>query len=208
MIEFNINGQKLSKIFIRNQYIFRDIDLTLTKGSRLGIIGSNGSGKSTMLKILTAVLRPSSGNIIYRFAGNIIKPEHYSAHYGFVSPYLMLYEEFSPLEHIKVNCRLRNLEYNEQKAKDDLEKVNLSKKHSEPIRTFSSGMKQRMKYVLALMHNPEVLFLDEPTTNLDEDGIEIVHNIIEHHTSQGGALAIATNDEREKLWCNEFIKIA
>jgi heme exporter protein A len=118
-----------------------------------------------------------------------------------------LYEEFSDIEHIDLYLKLKGLNTNENKAKELLEIFNLNKTGNKYISKFSSGMKQRVKYILAMITEPEILFLDEPFTNLDENGIRIVEGVISEHLSAGGAVIIASNDEREMSSCKRMIEL-
>lgn len=207
MKQFNLNGTGLGKVFVRNQYIFKDIDIELQNNNIIGITGANGSGKSTLLKILARTVHPSKGSISLNIENKEIDVEEVNSHFGYVSPYLMLYEEFTPLEHLSLTANMRGIKFDTDFAENYLRLFKLDKKKNEEIKTFSSGMKQRVKFILALQHSPEMLFLDEPTTNLDEEGIEVIKNIVFEQQLRGGAIIIASNDAREKAWCSSFINL-
>ena len=207
MEQFKLVGTDISKAFSRNREIFKGINLNLQNTEILGVTGPNGSGKSTLLKILSGVSKPSKGSVEFFLNDTIQKKENLYEHIGFVSPYLNIYEEFSPLEHCRIADKLAGTKYNETKCIELLKMFKLETKRNEPIRTFSSGMKQRVKYILALQKESEILFLDEPMTNLDTAGVELVNKLIIEQKSLGGAVIIATNDEREKSFCEKFIEI-
>lgn len=170
----------LRKTFNR-RVIFDGVSITLDPGQTLLITGRNGSGKSTLVKILAGVLSPSKGSV--SGAGSP----------GLVSPYLQLYDEFSAAENLQLAMSLRGLPYDRERGEDLLRRVGLAARKDDPVRTYSSGMKQRAKYAFALMHRPVVLLLDEPMSNLDADGIAIVRSIMTDHR-EGGILVVATND--------------
>ena len=202
MTNFKYDVLNISKYFIRNHYIFRNLSLSFTNGDIIAITGANGSGKSTLLKVMTGVLSFSSGNIKVLKDGLDIHVSNLKEDIAMVSPYLNLYEEFTPYEHYKISADLRGIKFDEDKLGKQLQLFKLRPHKNSPIRNFSSGMKQRMKFILALQSNPTILFLDEPTSNLDADGIESINKIIIEHAANGGAVIIATNEEREKSLCS------
>jgi heme exporter protein A len=112
---------------------------------------------------------------------------------GLVSPYLQLYEEFSALENLSLSLRLRGDRPDTGFHRTLLTRVTLDPDRDDPVRGYSSGMKQRLKLALALAHRPEVLVLDEPMANLDVDGVDIVRAIMKEHRTHG-ILVVATND--------------
>ncbi len=208
MINFQLKAENISKSYSRKKIIISDINLDISNGSIAGIIGQNGSGKTTFLKIICGILKPTTGTIGLLIDGKAVRKENYYQHFGYVAPYMNLYDEFTPLEHLKLFARISGLKFDKQKAIGLLEMFNLGKKKHDQIRTFSSGMKQRIKYILALQRDTEILLLDEPMTNLDLEGIDSVHNIIKHQIDSGGAVIIATNDERDKLLCHTLIDMS
>jgi heme exporter protein A len=170
----------LRKTFNR-RVIFDGVSITLAPGKTLLITGRNGSGKSTLVKILAGVLSPSRGTVSVTGSP------------GMVSPYLQLYDEFSAVENLRLAMSLRGLPYDRVRGEDLLRRVGLAARKDDPVRTYSSGMKQRAKYAFALMHRPVVLLLDEPMSNLDADGISLVRSIMAEHR-EAGILVVATND--------------
>jgi heme exporter protein A len=208
MKNFSFIAENISKSFSRNKSIISNINLELTGGKIIGVAGPNGSGKTTFLKILCGILKPTGGKVELKVDDTIIKPENYFQHFGYVAPYLNLYDEFTPIEHIKIMSGLTGTYFDLKRANMLLELFNLLKKKDDHIRTFSSGMKQRMKYILALQRETEILLFDEPMTNLDSAGVESIHEIIKKQTSAGAGVIIATNDERDKLLCHEIIDVS
>jgi ABC-type multidrug transport system ATPase subunit len=207
MNKFSLKAENISKSFIRKRNIFSNISIDLSNGEIKGIAGENGSGKSTFLKILLGVLPPTKGSINFEVNNEFLKREDFSTHIGFVSPYLMLYEEFTPEEHLRLFAKFRSEKFDSQWFEAILKEFKLLKRRNDQIKTFSSGMKQRVKYMLALQTKPEILFLDEPFTNLDAAGIESVHQIIKNQIANGGSVVIASNDDREKSICSEIITL-
>jgi heme exporter protein A len=199
-------AEKLCKHFKKN-YLFDNLNFEIEQGESLAILGSNGSGKTTLLKILCALKRPSSGKIIYKAKNNIIKKEDIYANIGLVSPYLELYDELSAQENLNFFADIKNIDDNARKHIGELcEKFKLSDKLNERVKTYSSGMKQRLKYVAALMANPDFLFIDEPRTNLDEHGIEVVYSLLSDY-KKSGVLVIATNEKQDLLLADKRLTI-
>lgn len=206
--QFHLSGKKISKYFSLGKNIFKNVDVNILNGSAIAITGENGSGKSTLLKILSGLIQPSKGDIDFVINGKTIKKDLYFQEIGFVSPYLILYEEFSPVEHFHITADLQGGSLESELSEEYLKKFKLYLKRNDHIKTFSSGMKQRVKYIQAILHQPKILFLDEPFTNLDHEGIETIKEIMERQLKNNGALIIASNDERETALCNEFINLS
>jgi len=203
MSSYSIQSQNLSKLFGR-RLIFKDINFNWSEKGIFGISGPNGSGKSTLVKIVAGLIAPSSGKIIHKNSAGEIIPEKLHNHIGFVSPYLVLYEEFSALENLKIFAQIRGVNFNEEKVNYYLTQFLLENRKNDLVKTYSSGMKQRLKFIFALMHSPEVLIFDEPTSNLDEEGKKVVYKIIEDE-SKNSIVIIASNEERDLILCQEKI---
>jgi heme exporter protein A len=187
--------------------IFRDISFSLSSPSSLAITGKNGAGKSTLSKILAGLIGSTRGSITYMLDDKQVGIEEFKHYIGFVSPYLNLYDEFTAMENLQLLSRIRaTTQQNEGRMKELLSLVNLWQRRDDLVGTFSSGMKQRLKYAFALLHNPMVLILDEPTSNLDEDGIEFVQRMVKQQKEEG-VLIVATNDKEEAGWCAQEIHV-
>jgi heme exporter protein A len=195
-----VRASGVSKQFNRRN-IFRDVSFDVQPGEVFGITGRNGSGKSTLLKIVAGVLSPSAGKVEYTLEGKAVDPEQVYRHIGFASPYLTLFEEFSARENIELFARIRSLRIDRTRTLALLERVGLPTDRDDPIRSYSSGMKQRMKLIFAILHEPPVLLLDEPVSNLDTDGMDIVYSVVEEHRRRGPVI-IATNDASDIARCD------
>lgn len=204
---FFLSANSLSKYFSYGKYIFSGVNVSVSNNTALAITGENGSGKSTLLKILSLIIQPTKGDISFKINEQEVKKDLFFTHIGFVSPYLILYEEFSPMEHFKITADLSGGHFNKEFAEEYLSKFKLYHKRNDHIKTFSSGMKQRVKFIQALQNNPNILFLDEPFSNLDHDGIDIILEIMKNHLDKNCALVIASNDERETSLCKEYIDL-
>ena len=207
MQSININIENLSKRVSASELLFRNMGFNAIEGDTIAITGPNGSGKSTLLKILAGVMKPTDGVININIQNKNININNFYNYFGYVAPYLNLYEEFNPIEHLRVICKMRNINFAEDMAMDYLSKFNLQEHYLKPIKAFSSGMKQRMKMIIAIFNNPSILFLDEPYSNLDEEGILNFEHIIRDFHNNGNVIFIASNDEREIALANKKVNI-
>ncbi len=201
---------KIEAINIKKSFgsrkIFSNINFSLNSKNILGITGKNGSGKSTLVKIIAGIITASSGELRYILSDKVLDYSEINKYYGFVSPYLQLYDEFSAFENIALISKIRNIYVDEKKIQQLLERVGLIDRKDDYVREFSSGMKQRLKYVAALYHNPSLLILDEPRSNLDSEGISIIYEIINEHKLNGSVI-IATNDLEDIQICDSIIDL-
>lgn len=149
----------------------------------------------------------TSGELVYELDGKEMDDEMRKKHIGFVSPYLNLYDEFSAMENLFLLMRIRSIGApSDDRLEVLLKRFNLWQRRNDSVRGYSTGMKQRLKYVFALAHAPSVLILDEPTTNLDNDGIKVVEDIVVEQ-KQSSILVVATNDSAEADWCGQKISL-
>ena len=204
-ITLTING--IGQEFNRRT-IFRDLTFTISSGESLALTGKNGSGKSTLIKILSGLLTPTKGTVAYTVKGTKVLPDDIKSAIGLVSPYLQLYDEFTGLENLMILSSIRsNGSLTKGRAEALLDRFGLAERRHDFVRGYSSGMKQRLKYAFALLHAPGVLLLDEPTSNLDAEGIEIVQQVVVEQ-GKAGILILATNDEGEAKWCSRRFQVA
>ena len=126
----------------------------------------------------------------------MIERENVYKHIGFVGPYLELYEELSARENMQFFAQLRQTPQAETRITELMERVNLAGREDDAVKTYSSGMRQRLKYVFALLNDPRILLLDEPTSNLDAAGSSIVYEIMGEQ-KKDKILILATNDKAD-----------
>ncbi len=205
MSTYSVEAIKLNKTFGR-RLIFNDINFRLDEPGIFGISGPNGSGKSTLVKIIAGLLSSTKGKITHKNSRKEIIPEKLHNYIGFVSTYLVLYEEFSAWENLQYFSKIRGITFDKNYAKDLLERFLLYNRRYDLVKTYSSGMKQRMKFIFALIHHPELLIFDEPTSNLDDEGKKSVYNII-NDKSKENILIIASNDKSDLDLCSEVIDL-
>jgi len=205
MENYSLHLDNVTKVFGR-RLVFNKINFEFTSGNIYGVTGQNGSGKSTLAKIISGIISPTSGKVKHEIDKNIIIPEKLHNHVGFVSPYLFLYDEFSAEENIYHFSKIRGIKFDPERFKFLLSKFKLYRRKNDMLKTYSSGMKQRMKFVFALYHRPELLLLDEPTENLDNSGKDKVYELVSE-LRKNKCVIIASNDDTDLALCNEQLSI-
>jgi len=201
----SITADGIEKRYNRRK-IFSNINFNLRENDSLAITGRNGSGKSTLLKIISGALSPTEGEISLTIENKNVAASDRFTLVGFVAPYLQLYDEFTALENLRLFRRIRGIRTSDETMLALLRRVNLFDRRNDFVRTYSSGMKQRLKYAFALLHEPPVLLLDEPASNLDDEGIATVRQIIEEQKKKG-ILIIATNEQHDAELCQQTIDL-
>ena len=167
-----IHLNRIGKRFNR-EWIFRNLTATYRSGQRVAISGPNGSGKSTLLSVLWSQTPPSEGDISYEHDGSLIEAEELYQNLSLAAPYMDLIEDFTLQEHLDFHFSFKQCEAGPLAGLP--ERIGLKKFANYPVRTFSSGMKQRLRLALAMYSRSEMTFLDEPTTNLDDQGVQWYH---------------------------------
>ncbi|MCZ6776407.1 MAG: ABC transporter ATP-binding protein [Ignavibacteria bacterium] len=190
-MDVQVDAINIKKVFNR-RVIFENISFSLSQRQTLAVTGRNGAGKSTLVKIVSNVLTPTGGRVTISCPTIIVANPHLAL-LGLVSPYLTLYDEFSAQENLRFALAIRGLQSDDQFINVLLKRVSLHTRGDDIVRTYSSGMKQRLKYAFALVHHPPILILDEPMANLDSDGIRIVREIMIEHREHG-ILMVASNN--------------
>ncbi|HCR48073.1 MAG TPA: heme ABC exporter ATP-binding protein CcmA, partial [Bacteroidetes bacterium] len=182
MASISLQAEALEMRFGR-RLLFRNLNIEASSGEFLAITGQNGSGKSTLMRILAGILAPTAGKV-QLLANGVELPER-PFFVGLVAPYLNLYEGFTLRENMRFVARVRGLDTTTATEEALIQKVQLQGRADELVGNYSSGMKQRARFGLALLTNPPILILDEPTANLDDSGKAFVWNTIEEARTSG-----------------------
>ncbi|MFC2083627.1 ATP-binding cassette domain-containing protein [Bacteroidota bacterium] len=206
MTNYSLSLENIKKIFGR-RLVFKKINYSFRSGKIYGIAGPNGSGKSTIAKIIAGVLSPTKGIIIYKIDDKKIVTEKIHNHIGFVSPYLVMYEEFSAKENLNYFQKIRGKSVDNEKIEYWLNEFELYDRRDDLVKGFSSGMKQRLKLIFSFIHDPEFVVLDEPTSNLDNAGKEKVCNIIKDKFEHK-LIILASNENNDLSLCGEILELA
>lgn len=201
----SLESKGLGKWFGQRK-IFEEIDFFLQDKGSLVITGKNGSGKTTLLKILCGLIRPTKGQVLIRGDGDDLTSDESRNLFGLVMPDLELYAELTALENLLFLSRIGGMIPTQEGLKKKIDWVGLGGRENDFVYSFSSGMKQRLKYAFALLHQPKILFLDEPTANMDEEGIELVKNTISLQKEKG-ILIIATSRKEDFEYGDRILQL-
>jgi heme exporter protein A len=177
--------------------LFRRLSFWMGAGESLAVTGANGAGKSTLLRILAGVLTPKAGTVTLQVEGQDVTPAVHPRRVGLVAPYLGLYDALTARENLSFLARARRLPDADRRIEAVLTQVGLADRADDPVSTFSSGMQHRVKYAAALLADPPLLLLDEPSVTLDEAGRELVESVITNQQDRGGLVVVATNRPEE-----------
>jgi ABC-2 type transport system ATP-binding protein len=174
-----------------------NVSLEIHKGNVYGILGPNGSGKSTTLGIVLNVVNKTSGE--YSWFDGTMQTHEALKKVGAIIERPNFYPYMSAKENLELVCKIKNIDYS--KINEKLEIVGLIDRKDSKFKTFSLGMKQRLAIASALLNDPEILILDEPTNGLDPQGIHQIRDIIRLIASQGTTILLASHllDEVEKV---------
>lgn len=181
----------------------KNVSLEIEKGNIYGILGPNGSGKSTTLGIILNVVNKTSGE--YRWFGGAMETHNALKKVGAIIERPNFYPYMTARENLELVCKIKSISYT--KVQEKLELVGLSNSENSKFQTFSLGMKQRLAIASALLNDPEILILDEPTNGLDPQGIHQIRDIIKLIAAQGTTILLASHllDEVEKVCSHVLI---
>ncbi len=188
------------------EWIFRNVSSVFEENTASAILGRNGSGKSTLLQVVAGNLHPTQGKVTYTQGGKDIPGDEIFRHLTMVAPYLELIEDFTLQEmlefHFSFKRHLRG--HNMSSVTDLLEFPSM--KHKQ-IRQFSSGMKQRVKLVVAILSDVPLLLLDEPTMNLDKAGIEWYLRLIDKFAGNRTVIVCSNLHQTESAFTTSTLQI-
>jgi len=187
--------------------VFAPLSASVSGGQTLVISGINGAGKSTLLRIIAGLLTPTEGTVAVTIAGQQQDALSRRNSIGYVAPDLTLYRELSAAENLQFFARLRGITLTRDDLIALLTQVGLRGRGKDLVGTYSSGMRQRLKYAFALLSQPPILLLDEPTANLDIHGVAIVEQIVAEQKQRGGISIVATNEPRELEWGDSVARL-
>lgn len=200
IISLNNTGKRYNR-----DWIFRHCSYTFTSGKSYAITGPNGSGKSTLLQVIAGATLHNEGTIEYNDGQQVTSNEQHYTNISIAAPYLELIEEMTAKEMLEFHSKFKPL-IQSLSIEEMLKIVGLENAVNKQLRYFSSGMKQRLKLAQAFFSNTSVLLLDEPTTNLDADGIALYQNLISNYTKDK-LVIVSSNVKDEYDFCEEVIEI-
>ncbi|MGB0347550.1 MAG: ABC transporter ATP-binding protein [Balneolaceae bacterium] len=203
MISLSVNG--LSKSYNRKP-VFTDISFEHDDGV-LGIAGSNGSGKSTLLKCLAYLTRAQKGSILWKQQEIELTKEDIKKSLGYAAPYINLYDELTSYENLEFLLQVAGLPIQITHINSQIDQVQMKDHRQKLFKSLSTGQRQRIKIAAALIRKPDIIFLDEPGSNLDKSGHELVKKIVNMQKAKNKLVVIASNDPKEIKLCDQVIKL-
>ena len=186
--------------------VLQDVNLAFYPGAKIGVLGPNGAGKSTLLKIMAGLVRPTSGRVTWRMDGTTLEGPEWKRRMGFSGPYIDLYPDLSCADNLSFIAALRGLD--QPDVETVLSEIGLPEVADQPYGSLSSGQKQRMRLASSTFFNPDVLFLDEPGSNLDRNGAAVVRQVLATRRDRGWMTILASNDPDELSQCDQIIQLA
>jgi len=201
----NLEVKNLSRRFGPRK-VFEDINFVLETGDSLAVVGHNGSGKTTLLKTIIGLDLPSGGEVIFSEEGKRLDFDGYRKHLSLVAPYLAFYDSLSGRENLDFLSKVNGTAAADAEIESALEKVGLGGRGDDLVGSYSTGMKQRLKYAAAIIKEPSILFFDEPSANLDEAGKQIVYDLIKSYRERA-IVIIATNEKEEYSLAGQICKL-
>jgi heme exporter protein A len=198
MVECAIETHNLTKRYGYRQ-VLSGVDLCVKLGEFLVLFGPNGAGKSTLIRILSTLMKPSSGTA--KVAGYDIADEAdgVRANIGLIGHSGYLYEDLTAVENLRFYLRMHAVDAIEYRIAEALKVTGLERAMSNRVRTFSTGMKKRLCVAKIVAHPPRVLFLDEPYSGLDEDGIRMLNRFLLTLKTEGCTVFMATHHREQGL---------
>ena len=183
------------------EWIFRHVDLTFSSGTAYAITGSNGSGKSTFLQTVAGMLNVNEGKIVYENTD----PDRAHAQISFCAPYSDVIEEMTLVEFLDFHNGFKSWMPGMDNVRI-ISEVGLTHAAEKQIRYYSSGMKQRVRLAQAIFSDTPILMLDEPTSNFDEEGINLYRRLISQFCTHR-LVVVCSNDEKEYAFCQQRVCI-
>jgi heme ABC exporter ATP-binding subunit CcmA len=175
----------------------RDISFEIAQGECLALLGRNGAGKTTMLRILAGLGRPARGRV--SVFGEEPRTERARARIGLLGHGIAVYDELSAFENLQLFARLYALRDPARAAMEWLERTDLARVKDSRVREFSRGMRQRLAVARAFLHSPSLLVLDEPFTALDDRAIALLQGLLRAALAEGRTIVMSTHQLREAL---------
>lgn len=200
-----LEAKNLTRYFEQRR-VFKGLNFKLKKGDVQIVLGKNGSGKTTLLRILAGILTPSKGEVHYSLNGDALRGEGLQRILSLVAPDLNLYDELTALENLEFLSKVQGFNFKQKELIETMGQVGLADRVWDQVGAFSSGMKQRLKYVGALLKMPLVLLLDEPKANLDQEGISFLERVVLDQKERG-ILIWATSDKEERKYGDQILEL-
>jgi heme ABC exporter ATP-binding subunit CcmA len=170
------------------------VSLRINRGEFVALFGRNGAGKTTFLKVAAMLMRATHGKMSIEGIDIREEPEKARRRIGFLSHNTYLYRDLNPVENLRFFARLYGLADAEERIQTLLERVGLERRKTDPIRSFSRGLHQRLGIARVMLHDPSVILLDEPYTGLDANAVDVLNQILDEAARVGKTIILTTHD--------------
>ena len=197
--------QDISKRFDHRK-VFENISMTLVTGQSVAIVGPNGSGKTTLLQIIIGLMYPDRGKVVYSEKEKVLDFDHYRKYLALVAPYFSLYGALTARENLRFFNVVDGHPITNDKIDQLLDRVGLAGRADDFVDSYSTGMRQRLKYAVALSRDPKIVMIDEPSANLDDDGKKMVFDLITAWRKES-IVFIATNEKEEYRLADQLCQL-
>jgi len=197
--------KNLSKAYGSRQ-VFSELSFSITNTS-LGIAGPNGAGKSTLLQCLGGLLQPGNGSFRWMKNETRLSGDQLKEKMGYAAPYINLYDGLSCTENLSLLAKLRHQSLDAEHAQQLLKRFQLANLADQPYGKLSTGQQQRLRLAAALFHEPDILLLDEPGANLDQEGRALIADIEQSFRDDDKLLIIASNNPNELQLCERIFSV-
>jgi ABC-type multidrug transport system ATPase subunit len=200
----NVELEHIGKKF-KTEWIFRNLNAILSPDEPMAIIGPNGSGKSTLMQAIAGIIPINEGEVKYLYQKQPLSEENWHKHLVFTSPYMELIEEFTLKEAVKFHIQFKPLS-DGLSIDSFLEKLELTAHAHKPIKNFSSGMRQKVKLGFAFFSESSLIFLDEPSANLDQKAFDWYMENVKKMIGKKMIL-LSSNEPKEYSFCGQHLNI-
>jgi heme ABC exporter ATP-binding subunit CcmA len=189
--------------------VLRDVSLTVTAGQCVALLGPNGAGKTTLLRILATLTRPSQGSVTVAGYDALRDAQQVRRIVGYVGHAPLLYDELTARENLLFFARMYGLPDGPTRADALLQRMGIRSRAHDRVGALSRGQAQRVALARGILHDPQVLLLDEPDTGLDEDALALLQNLLVERRQASQTTLLTTHTlERGLAWCDEVVALA
>ena len=203
MSKHNLSAQHITKI-IKNKELLHDVSLNLEGGNIYGFTGENGSGKTMLFRVLSGLVKPTHGQVLLN--GEDVHKAH-SSKIGVIIENSSMWPDLTGIENLSYLGSIRS-HISKEEVISTLQRVGLDPQNKLPIKKYSLGMKQRLLIAQAIMEKPEFIFLDEPTNAIDQEGVRLVHQIIQEEAKRGAVVLMASHISQDiSSLCREVYRM-
>ncbi|MGB0885373.1 MAG: ABC transporter ATP-binding protein [Chitinophagales bacterium] len=194
----------------KEEIVLNELTFELPQGEKIGILGPNGAGKTTLISIICGILEPNTGKISYLENQQTLSYDTFKSRLGFVPQELALYQELTPIQNLNYFGTMYGMPKKEiqEKSIEILDALGLLKVKDKKASTFSGGMKRRLNLAISILHNPKILFLDEPTVGIDVQSKNAIISLLQKINEKGTTIIYTSHHLKEaETLCDKVLLI-